>query len=355
MAVTPLSSVVSVNIVINQAAQSQVDFGLVCLFQTSNYLGGDQKLYTTLSDVLTDFPSNPGNDDDVRNFATAFFGQSPQPQKLLIGYVNTAGAAENYAAKLLVVHQNVPFYFAAFADEGLNEVGSPTGDKPSDIVASINTITAQCMFQIGQTNAIAEAIELKNVNAFRASIQMVDTAQQGVDRIDGALLGSAITQDAGAVNWAYRVLNTVAGSAQSPSALQTFLDARVNVYSNVGGTNVTRFGYNLGTNVGYIDQIQALDYIKTRIEESVFTTLTDLQKVPYTDAGAALLEAKVSNVLNQAAALDIIDVNSIDISTAPVASVSAVDRANRVAPPITFTATLSGAVNKVIVNGVLEV
>ena len=87
----------------------------------------------------------------------------------------------------------------------------------------------------------------------------------------------------------------------------------------------------------------------------IFEALAANPKIPYTNAGISIIEGKVRATLKEAARRTIIDEEVGYTVTVPrVQDVSAADKAARNLPDVKFSATMSGAVHKVDVDGVVS-
>jgi hypothetical protein len=125
-----------------------------------------------------------------------------------------------------------------------------------------------------------------------------------------------------------------------------------NQYSEIGGQDVTYDGK--AGNGGWIDTYINVLWLQARIEEDIFALMAAKDKVPFTDAGIAMITSELSKRLQIAEDLGVLTNNPKYVVTAPLAAdVSAVDKSNRLLTGITFTAFTAGAVNLVQINGVL--
>lgn len=180
--------------------------------------------------------------------------------------------------------------------------------------------------------------------------------------IDAAWAGSQLSYTPGANNWAFKQLAGISVDALTPTQQATLIGnpvagvagKNVNIYQTVGGVNVTQMGTTASGQ--YADITVGIDWLRSTTQTNVYQALVSAVKVPYTNAGVAILIAAVRAAIDQGATNGLIDANS-DISvTAPsVLSVSPTQRANRIAPTITFSCRLQGAFNSVIVNGSVSV
>jgi hypothetical protein len=83
--------------------------------------------------------------------------------------------------------------------------------------------------------------------------------------------------------------------------------------------------------------------------------LVNLAKIPFTDAGIAIVENEIRAVLNQGVQNGFLAANPAPIVRVPLASeVSTNDKANRILPDIYFEGTLAGAVHGVTIQGVVK-
>lgn len=180
--------------------------------------------------------------------------------------------------------------------------------------------------------------------------------------IEAGWMGGQLPQTPGSNNWAYK---TVVGA--NPDSLsanqQQFLigvpvsgiaGKNVNIYQTLGGVNVMQMGQMIGGQ--YIDITIGIDWLESTIQTNIFQALTTASKIPYTDKGTNVLMSAVQAAIDQGVTNGLIDGASDITITAPlVASVPITQRANRIAPTISFSCRLQGAMNAVIVNGTVTV
>lgn len=180
-----------------------------------------------------------------------------------------------------------------------------------------------------------------------------------------AWLGGQLPATPGSNNWAYDELIGCTPDSFTDTQLQEMVGIpveqvagkNVNVYRTLMGKNVTQMGWMVGGQ--YIDITVGLDWLESEIATNVFQLLTDLseqsKKVPYTDIGTSQLIQQVEAALQTGAANGLIAADSIAVSAPLVSTVTSTQRANRVAPTISFSCRLQGAMNSVKVNGTVTV
>jgi hypothetical protein len=200
------------------------------------------------------------------------------------------------------------------------------------------------------TNSTSDvASVLQAAGFFRTAVTFSDTL---ADRLDAGLVGKCAPFPPGSETWA---LKTVAGVAVDTltDSQQGFLDDKnVNYMIGIAGVNVTQNGKVAGGE--YIDIIRFIDFIQARMQEKIFATLANATKIPYTDAGIAIIEADVRTVLERGVIQGGIVPGSIVVNVPRAADISTNDKAERILTGITFSAQLSGAVQAVVINGTVS-
>lgn len=172
---------------------------------------------------------------------------------------------------------------------------------------------------------------------------------------DAAWAGRQLPQDPGSSTWAFKTLAGVTVDSLNDSEIANAEGKGANLYLTVGGLNLTVGKNNGGIMASgeFIDVMIGVDYITARIAENVFAKLVNLEKVPFTDGGVLVIVEAVEFVL-KGAIPDILSDSPAPAVTAPlVAAVSANDKAIRKLPDVEFTATLSGAIHKTEIQGVV--
>jgi len=166
--------------------------------------------------------------------------------------------------------------------------------------------------------------------------------------IEAAWFGAMLPKDPGSANWAYKTLSLVTASVLTGSQINYLTGKHCNFYSNIASIDLTQFG-TIGSG-DYIDVTQGLDWLQAQIQNKVFTLLIQSDKVPYTDVGIQQIVAQLRSALQAGVDQGIIQ-KDYTVSYPAAADVSAVDKAARNLPDVTFTALLEGAINTVQIAG----
>lgn len=183
--------------------------------------------------------------------------------------------------------------------------------------------------------------------------------------IEAAWMGGQLPSTPGSNDWAYKQLtgiNPDPTSAINDSQRAIIIGDPVaqiagkngNIYTVVQGFPITQMGQMVSGR--YIDITIGVDWLVSTIQTNVMVARTQAKKIPYTDKGTQILIQAVEAAILQGVTNGLIDGDSPITITAPkVLDVPASQRANRVAPTISFTCRLQGAVSAVNIEGTLTV
>lgn len=161
---------------------------------------------------------------------------------------------------------------------------------------------------------ISEMIELTGSKMFFTRTDKVEDAQAikgaGKERTvvfyhkeiskypEAALLGAVAAAPVGSVTWKFKAIKGLSTMELSLHELAAIHEAGAITYVQKAGRGGTSEGI---TSTGvYIDIIHAKDYVKFNLEVQLQQLLNDTPKIPYTDAGIALIEAQCTSVLKEA-------------------------------------------------------
>lgn len=174
------------------------------------------------------------------------------------------------------------------------------------------------------------------------------------DYPEAAWFGRVLPLVPGSETWKFKTLNTVSYSNLTTTQSNNALAKKANTYEFIGGVNMT--GNGTVAQGEYIDVIRGIDWLTARIQEFVFSVLVNNPKVPYTDAGVAVIQAEVMRALQLAVNNNFLSNDPLPLVTVPlVANVSPTDKANRILRNVKFTATIAGAIHAVRITGTVSV
>lgn len=167
-------------------------------------------------------------------------------------------------------------------------------------------------------------------------------------------VGYQLQEQPGSNTWAYKTLTGFTVSKISDTESKNILTKNGNTYETVGGLNSTIGGKMFGGE--WIDVMVFVDWLEQRMKERLWFRMANSKKIPYTSAGAAIIEAEIRAQLNDGIrAGGLADSPAPTVNVPDVLSVSANMRAQRIFEGITFEARLAGAIHFVKIRGTVTV
>lgn len=169
-----------------------------------------------------------------------------------------------------------------------------------------------------------------------------------------ALVGATASKDAGSITYKNQVLKGIAPQNLSDSQIKDIHDKGGITFVTKAGDNVTSEGKVAGGE--YIDIIDSEDYVINQLEYKTQKALNNADKIPYTNAGIAMLESIAVDVLQSAYNNGMIAENedgspAYTVSYALRENSTEADRTARKYVGGQFSFTLSGAVHEVEIVG----
>jgi hypothetical protein len=159
-----------------------------------------------------------------------------------------------------------------------------------------------------------------------------------------AWLGRVLPLSPGSETWKFKTLAGVTPVTTTSTHRVNLRAKSCNTIQTVAGRNITWEGMMLDGD--FIDTVRGLDFLEDDMTKGVFGVLAGANKVPFTNAGIALLEKEIIKSLKLCYRMGIIDSNFV-VTVPKVADVTATNKGLRLLPDMKFTATLQGAIHKV--------
>jgi hypothetical protein len=175
---------------------------------------------------------------------------------------------------------------------------------------------------------------------------------------DAAWLGRQLPTIPGSSNWAFKSLTGIIADDLLSSQSSAVFTNNGNTYETFAGQSITRYGKVASGE--WIDVIRGSDWLQARLQENLYSTFINVEKIPYTDAGGDIIENKIREILDEGVENDFIAADAdgagqYTITIPDVADISSADKLARLFSGVSFTATLAGAVNKIAISGNLSV
>jgi hypothetical protein len=171
---------------------------------------------------------------------------------------------------------------------------------------------------------------------------------------DVAWMGRQLAQPIGSSNWAFKTLSGVSPDDLSTSQKNGAFGKNANVYTTVGGVNITQEGT---VAVGeLLSVIVGVDFIKVRMDEALANLLFNSENVPLTDPGITLVENIINQQLQIAIGQGILAADpQPDIFVPKAADIPLADRLLHKLTGVTFQATLANSILFIEVRGTVSV
>lgn len=169
-----------------------------------------------------------------------------------------------------------------------------------------------------------------------------------------AWMGRCLPLEPGSESWKFKQLSGVAAVSMTATQRTNLRNRSANSVETVAGLAITFEGMTFDGD--FLDVQRGLDWLEDDMAKGVFGALAGADKIPFTDAGVAVIEAEVRASLQRAVGLQILADDPAPTVTVPkVADVSSSNRALRLLPDVKFSGTLAGAIHKVTITGVVSV
>lgn len=231
-----------------------------------------------------------------------------------------------------------------------------------DMAAYVETQTMLFGTSTDEAGAYAQAStddvlsNLKNNEYYRT---YCDVRKDASDYEESAKMARCFAIDPGGETWALKSLASVKTDGWTETEYTTIKNKNGNTYEKVRNISVTQNGKVVAGE--WIDIIRFRDWLVEEIQTNVFTLLKNNDKVPYTDAGIAMIENVVRKALEDGQDRGGIAPTEYDennnenpgfVLTVPLASeITPTQKATRDLKDIKFTARMAGAIHTVEIKG----
>ncbi len=303
--------------------------------------------YANIEAVAVDFATT----DPEYIAAKALFDQNPNPGVIKIGRVDSG---EDWSDAMDAIEAFDPDWYALAITER-------TQSDVLDVAAWVEAgerhlfATADSDVNILDSGVSSDlASQLQTLDYDRTLLVFHEDAATTYP--EAAWIGDGFAKDPGSVTMKFRELTNVAANILTVAQSLAARNKNANVYETIGGRTITREG--VVASGEFIDIMRDSDWLQTQLEEGIFALLADADKIPYDDGGIAAVESVVRQKLDAAITAgfltprpDLYGGQPYNVTVPASADVSQADKAARILRDVEFTATIAGAVHKVIVEG----
>ena len=207
------------------------------------------------------------------------------------------------------------------------------------------------------------AYQLNALNYDRSAIAYHPSLVSNDQFLMEAMLGKMLPKDPGSATWKFKNVSGITAVTLTSGERTLALGKECNIYTETSGVNMFEEGVVVSGE--YIDIIRGIDWLEATIQETIFSELVNVDKIPYTDEGVSVVEGLLRKALQEGQQVGLIansgltDSNDNDVGfiiTIPlVADISDQDKIARTLPDIEFTAILAGAIHKIEIAGIVTV
>lgn len=351
---TAIDSLISVNISNQTGAVTQVGFSVPLIVGATDTKWAEGDVVHTYSDAGSMLSDGFKTTSPEYLAASAMMSQNIKPAVFKVGLKGSSDLTSGLNA---IMAQDNTWYglcLSGLTDADILEAAASVEANRKLMVAasfSKDIADASSTTDLGST--------LKAAGYHRTGLWYTANTN---GTFEAALLGSQLAMVPGSNNWAYKNLSGVAGDNLSDNVKNILIGSPIggtngknaNIYVPVGGLNITQMA--TAASGRYLDITVGLDWLQSNLQTDVFAILSNVAKVPYTDVGVSMLISAVRTRLDIGVLNGLIDDKSPITVTAPsINNVTANQRAHRIAPTITFTCRLQGALNAVAITGTVTV
>lgn len=359
----PISSIVNVSVSIAPTVPPKQGFGTAAVVTDEDVIAGGLQpnriqFYGSIQEVAIDYATTT----ETYKVAQSYFGQNPSPR---IFATISQGIAETEVQALSAAELVSNSWYGILLLKDRRDVQATL-----DVAAWAEARTK--VFAIATNNILtltigdvtSHAYLLFNGNYSRTSCVYSSTIDEYPD---AAMLGKAFTTNFSAPNSVitlkFKSLAGITTETVNTSQKSGLDEKRCNVLTSVAGASMFTEGYM--SSQLFFDERHGVDWLVGEIESNVFSyLLSRTTKVPLTDKGGASIQQQVIRALDSAVSNGLLgggETSAGDqlplgysVSVQKVADMAPADKANRIAPTVSFVALLAGAVHFVQINGTVE-
>lgn len=334
-----IDNIVNCQISIESPVENSASFGTILLIgdapKAASGVLQPVASYGYLEDVLS---AGWREDSTMYVAAKAAFAQNPKPDEI---YILIRQEDEEMTAAVDRA-LDVPGWY------GLAVVDDKEGDYDTIAEKIENTEKIFGFHTAGKTNPLINKTRMRSFGIY---------SEDPAAHI--AWMTKCFSFAPGSETWAYKSLNGIETSELTNQEIRQLEEEKLNCYIACAGKGITRNGLMSGGE--WIDVIRFRDWLKNQLQLKVFSLFVQNPKIPYTDAGIALVENQIESVLRSGQTIGGIAETEYDADDNPVygytvavpkaADLTSEQRAARKLTGVRFTARLSGAIHAVELIG----
>lgn len=280
----PVSSVVNVSISLAALAAGPRSFGsLLILGTTSGVIDKIERMreYSGIDGVAEDY----GVDDPEYKAALAYFGQSPKPRTLYIGYWDKTGS-ESVQAAVAECLQSLKWYGLTIAVDLTDiEVDAVAALIEASDPVRMFGYTTQQEDSLSATSTTDTAYKLKNKNYRRTFVIFSSDSPYAAASVFGRAFSVNFMGTNTTITLKFKQLPGIAAEDLKISEASALKAKNCNVFASYNnGTSILQEG--VMCDGAFFDEVHGLDWLQNHLETALWNLYyTSTTKIPQTPAG----------------------------------------------------------------------
>lgn len=345
-----IDRIVNVQINLNTNNVSAEGFNTILVVGEHSNSEDRVKTYTNINDLTEDGFTTT---DPIYKAVSTAFSQSPHPSIVKVGQRRTS---EEIADTMnAIMAEDNDFYGIVLASRETDDILAMAEWVETQTKLFGTSTSEETAKSTGQQTDLISTLKAKNYyRTFAFYHELADD-----EYIEAGIMAKCFNIEPGGETWANKILSGLTADNLTEAEYLAIFGKNGNTFEAFRNNNITQNGKVVGGE--WIDVIRFRDWLQENITVNVFNLLINNNKIPYTDAGIALVENQVNSSLLAGQRMGGIapteyDENNVEnpgyVITVPLASsIPANTKATRVLEGITFTARLAGAIHAVEITG----
>lgn len=341
-----------VNVQINLNTNNVSAEGFNTILVVGEHSNGEDrvKTYTNINDLTADGFTIT---DPIYKAVSTAFSQSPHPSIVKVGQRRTS--EEIVDTMNAIMAEDNDFYGIVLASRETDDILA-MAEWVETQTKLFGTSTAEQGAKDSETDMDLLSM-LKAKNYYRTFAFYHELADS--EYLEAGVMARCFAIEPGGETWANKVLSGLTADNLTETEYLAISGKNGNTFETFRNKSITQNGKVAGDE--WIDVIRFRDWLQEEITVNVFNLLINSDKVPYTDAGIALVENQIRQALLLGQRRGGIAPTEYDednnenlgftIEMPLAADIPANTKAQRLLEDVNFTARLAGAIHVVEITG----
>lgn len=205
---------------------------------------------------------------------------------------------------------------------------------------------------------VLQTEDLSKYNKMSGQNYTIGLKHSLTEAMDAAFVGGIALYDVGSITWKFKQLEGITPENLTSQELAGINNIHVIAYEEMMGKGQTSEGTTLSGE--YIDLLHGVMWVQTECQSRLQKLLQDNGKIPYEARGIAMINATITDVLNEAFQKGIIATDDttghamFSVTTTPRSEQSREDLSARHYGGVSFEYHASSAIHTITVNGTVD-